>query len=458
MNRLFFLLTALCLHKANAQSNAPLTQFDIIHYTFDINVSDENDTLEAAAEVRYKLVNPGCKEIVLDLIGLNTTTGKGMRVTSVTCASLGTGKSDIPFRHINNQLFIPAQKDTRQQWFYIMYKGIPADGLVIGKNKFGDRTFFSDNWPNRAPNWLACVNHPADKASFSWNIEAPQHYTVIANGELTMEVNAPNNRKMWTFVEATPLPVKVAAIGIARFDRILSATVNCTPVTKYYYPQTAYNKYYKYDSGVTILKFFTQLIGPYPFKKLAHVQSTTMFGGMENAGNIFYDEERTDRDKDNLEALVAHETAHQWFGNSVTEKSYAHLWLSEGFASFLTHYYLEKKYGKDTLKVRLKDDWNKVLAFEKTNPGPVINPTKNYLSLLNANSYQKGALFLQTLREKTGDSVFFSILRSFYNKYKYQNADTEDFRAVVEQVTRKNWKDFFNDWLYLPKLPTKYIP
>ncbi len=456
MNKLFFVLLFFGCQHLSAQTNAPLTQFDITSYVVRIQLYDEHDSAHISTLVRYRLVNPACREIVLDLEGINPENGKGMQVTSVLKQ---INKGPISFKQTRTQVIITATADTAEQHFYINYKGIPADGLIIGQNKFGDRTFFSDNWPDRAANWLACVNHPLDKASFIWMVDVPEHYTVTANGELRSEIyESPGNRKTWVFDQQEPIPVKVAAVGVARLNRFSLGQVNGIPVSMYYYPKLFPKHLSKYADGPDILLFFTQLIGPYPFKKLAHVQSTTMFGGMENAGNIFYDELRTDNDNDNLEALVAHETAHQWFGNSVTEKSYAHLWLSEGFATFLTHYYLEKKYGKDTLKLRLKTDWDKVLAFEKTNPGPVINPTRKYLSLLNANSYQKGALFLQTLREKTGDTVFFTILRSFYNKYKYRNADTDDFRAMVEQVTRKNWKTFFTDWLYLPKLPAKYVP
>jgi aminopeptidase N len=454
MKKLIIVLTLFCQYYTQAQTSAPLTQFDITSYSADLELFDEHDTIDVGVIIRYQLINPGCKEIILDLDGFNAQTGKGMKVQTVTCAAVFGG---ITFRQTDRHVIIPTQTDKTKQWFYIGYKGVPANGMIISKNKFGDRTFFSDNWPDRAAHWLPCVNHPADKASFYWNVEVPQYYTVTANGELTMEVNAPVNRKVWTFIQEEPIPVKVAAVGVAKFNRTLSATVNCVPVYKYYYPETDYNKYYQFDSAVTILKFYSQLIGEYPFKKLSNVQSTTMFGGMENAGNIFYDEERVDGNN-SIEALIAHEMAHQWFGNSVTEKSYAHIWLSEGFATFLTNYYLEKKYGTDTLKKRLAADWQSVARFSANNARPVIDTTSNYMSLLSPNSYQKGGLFLQTLREKLGDKTFFTVIRKFYQEYKFKNADTNDFRLVVEKVTRQSWKSFFEDWLYQPVLPGKYKP
>ena len=450
-------ITAYCLFFSaalNAQTNAPLTQFDITSYSVNIDFVDEYDTLDVGVIVRYRLVNPNCKEINLSLVGLNPQTGTGMKVSHVTCSSLG---GNIPFRQTKDELIIPAQTDPDKQWFYVHYRGAAADGIIIGKNKFGDRTFFTDTWPDRAPHWLACVNHPGDKAEFVWSVEAPEHYTVSANGILTMETHAPQNRKMWTFIQQEPIAVKVAAVAVARFDCALQETVNCVPVYEYYFPQSRENRHYKFDSSATILKFFTALIGEYPYKKLSNLQSTISFGGMENAGNIFYDQESVDGDRD-CEALVAHETIHQWFGNSVSEKSFAHVWLSEGFATFLTNYYIEKKYGKDSLNKRLKKDWERSLRFSANNNRSVVDNTSDFMSLLTPNSYEKGGLFLQALREKIGDSLFFSIIRTFYGKYKFKNADTEDFRAVVESLTRKNWKEFFNDWLYKPKLPEKYLP
>lgn len=454
MKRIIVACCLLCSLQAFSQTNAPLSQYDITSYNLNVELQDETDSITVGEIVRYRLTDPNCKEIVLDLIGPNAATKKGMTVTIVTCSSL-PGK--VVYRQEGNRVIIAAQKDTAKQWFYVQYKGIPADGMIIGKNKFGERTFFSDNWPDRAAHWIACVNHPADKATFVWKVEAPSHYTVTGNGLLTMENNTWDGHKAWTFIEENPIPVKVAAIGVARFDRILSGNVGCVPVYKYFYPQSAENKYYKFDNATEILRFYSSLIGEYSFRKLANVQSTTMFGGMENAGNIFYDEGRVDDDQ-SIEALVAHEIAHQWFGNTVTEKSYAHVWLSEGFATFLTHYYLEKKYGKDTLRKRLKDDWAKVNSYSRAYPSPVVNNTKNYMTLLNPLSYQKGALFLQTLRERLGDETFFKILRSFYSNYKFKNADTEDFRSEVEAITRKDWKEFFNDWLYKAKLPEQYLP
>jgi aminopeptidase N len=147
---------------------------------------------------------------------------------------------------------------------------------------------------------------------------------------------------------------------------------------------------------------------------------------------------------------MAHEIAHQWFGDAVTEKSFDNLWLSEGFATYLTNYYLENKYGIDTLKNRLAADRIKVLKFEKERLRPVVDTTarRNYMLLLNPTSYEKGGWVLHMLRRKLGDAVFWRGIRNYFAKYNGGNANTTDFRKVMEAASRKNLQVFFKQWLY----------
>jgi aminopeptidase N len=175
---------------------------------------------------------------------------------------------------------------------------------------------------------------------------------------------------------------------------------------------------------------------------------------MENASNIFYDE-RSVTGTRAAESLIAHEVAHQWFGNAVTERDWPHLWLSEGFATYLTHVYHEYAYGRDALEARLARDRRQVVAFAEAEPArPLVDtayaaPT----DLLNANSYQKGGWVLHLLRERVGDEAFFDGLRAFYARYRGGNADTRDFRRVMETVSGEPLGDFFAQWTTRPGVP-----
>ncbi len=173
---------------------------------------------------------------------------------------------------------------------------------------------------------------------------------------------------------------------------------------------------------------------------------------MENASAIFYYEESATSDNP-IESLLAHEIAHQWFGDMATEKSFPHLWLSEGFATYLTHIYIESKYGTDSLNVELKKDRDEIIAFAKESNNPVVDSVTPVMKLLNANSYQKGGWVLHMLRRQLGDSIFHQIIRKYYAAYAGKNADSRDFERVCETVSRKDLKQFFDQWLYSPGLP-----
>ncbi|HEY1113435.1 MAG TPA: M1 family aminopeptidase, partial [Chitinophagaceae bacterium] len=145
--------------------------------------------------------------------------------------------------------------------------------------------------------------------------------------------------------------------------------------------------------------------------------------------------------------------AHQWFGNTATEKTFTHLWLSEGFATYLTNIYLEQKYGKEKLAARLQEQREEVILFTRRSNNAVVDSTTPFMQLLNANSYQKGGWVLHMLRGQVGDSTFRKILQTYYGQYKGRNADTRDFQQVAETVSGKDLKGFFDQWLYRPGVP-----
>jgi len=422
-------------------------QIDVQHYRFQIGLSDENDKIsgQATLVIAFPVAT---KSFSLDLIQQKAN-GKGMKVEDVR------GKNVASFRQENDRLAIELSNATRPtivDTFEILYSGVPADGLDISKNKFGDRTFFSDNWPNRARHWIPCNDALSDKASVEFLITAPTHYNVISNGIQVDEKNIDNNKKLTHWKEETPIPTKIMVIGVAKFAIQKIGEQDTIPVTAWVYPQNKDKAFYDYEPAAEMLKFFTEYIGPYPFRKLANVQSTTKFGGMENANAIFYDENSVNGRR-TVEPTVAHEVAHQWFGDMATEKQFAHLWLSEGFATYLTNIYWGKKYGKEEANKRLIADREKIIAFNRINNRPVVDSLSDLMDLLNANSYQKGGWVLHMLRLEVGDSSFKKIIQEYYNQYKGGNADTRDFQRVAENISGKKLDLFFNQWLYQPGIP-----
>ena len=316
---------------------------DVVHYVFNLTVYDAHDTLRGEAEITFRPQTETDK-VSFDLQTFNPSSGAGMRISRVHWAD-----AEVTFQHQENKITIQANKlfaPRKNTKLVIAYAGVPADGLIIGNNKFGERTFFGDNWPNRAHHWLPCKDHPGDKATVEFKVTAPEHYQVIANGWQVEETNLPGSYKYTHWKENVALPTKVMVVGIARFAVRQEEAVEGIPLSSWVYPQDRNAGFNDYALAQYCLRYFIETIGPYPFEKLANVQSKTSYGGMENAGNIFYFEGSVTGRGDH-EELIAHEVAHQWFGNSATEADWPHIWLSEGFATYLTNMYFEHSQGEE---------------------------------------------------------------------------------------------------------------
>lgn len=427
---------------------------DVLHYEFSITLNDLTDNIEGAAMIDF-VITESTRQIQFDLQQV-ATTNKGMKVSSI--AYMNRGNYYNRFQHINNRITITnnfIKGDTIL--LAIIYDGIPDDGLIIAKNKYNQRTFFADNWPDRAHHWIPCVDDPGDKASVEFVVTAPSHYQIISNGIKIEETNLSATTKLTRWSETVALPTKVMVIGAADFSVLHNGFVkDCIPVSSWVYPENKNEGFADYAVGKEILSYFIDYIGPYGYKKLANVQSKTKFGGMENASAIFYAENNI-TGKQQEERLMAHEIVHQWFGNMATEKSFAHLWLSEGFATYLTHIYLESKYGTDSLNIRMQEDRQQIIDFVNSTKRPVVDDTPAYLTLLNANSYQKGGWILHMLRRELGDSIFKESVRSYYAEYAGKNADSYDLQAIFETVSGKNLSTFFDQWLNRGENPSFFL-
>ncbi|MBK7869810.1 MAG: M1 family metallopeptidase [Saprospiraceae bacterium] len=309
--------------------------------------------------------------------------------------------------------------------------------------------------PNRAHHWLPTVDHPSDKASVEFIVTAPEQYQVIANGIQLEETNLGNGLKLTHWGETVILPTKVMVIGVAPFAVRLARETHGIPVTSWVFRDNRLEGFHDYQPAVDILDWFINHVGPYPYQKLANVQSKTRYGGMENASNIFYNES-TVTGKGGRENLLAHEIAHQWFGNSASEANWHHAWLSEGFATYLTDLYVESANGRDAMVSLLESQRQQVIRFANRRFAPIVDTTiTDYNQVLNTNSYQKGGWVLHMLRQEIGDEAFWKGIRTYYDRFKYSNALTDDLRRVMEEVSGKDLKAFFQQWLFVaghPKL------
>jgi aminopeptidase N len=371
---------------------------------------------------------------------------------------------------LNVLLPTPARRGERLR-IAVHYHGRPADGLILTKDKDGNPSATGDNWPRRVHHWIPSLDHPSAKAKVIFAVFVPKGYVVVGNGyPLTEHYDVGDGSVLWGFSTFEPIPPYCMIIAAARFEVIEKHNPLCEtrriPVCrtsfKYYVPPS--DRAFAgrgFGAAVPSFTFFSQKVGDYAYTAdLSHIIGATRYGGMENSTAIVYTSTLFDARpgeplsrrfgiRRGIVEVVAHETAHQWFGDAVTPATWADLWLSEGFATYFAGLFVERYEGAAAFRDYMSRAAEAYLRYEKTRRAPIFDrETEDLNKLLNANNYQKGAWVLHTLRSRLGDAAFFRGIRAYYAAHKDGNATTEDLRAALERASGADLREFFARWVY----------
>ena len=355
-----------------------------------------------------------------------------------------------PFEHDNHILKIPTLQITMHGGYdfsvEIFYGGTP---IPSGFGSFNFDTYNGEDhvWtlsePYGARDWWPCKDDPSDKAdSMDIIISLPDDQIPVSNGLLINEVEIGDGKKKYHWKEKYPISTYLVSITTYPYrfwsDNYISPQNDTMPIDFYVYPNhydMTYNNYLKTKEMITI---FSEKFGEYPFinEKYGHVEFNRA-GGMEH--------QTISSMGGHSEWLIAHELAHQWWGNLVTCASFNHIWLNEGFARFGEALWQEEKYGVGAYR----DFWS---AHAYYGPGTVYveNPTSTS-EIFNGNlSYNKAGWVLHMLRGILGDSIFFDVLKSYAtnDSLAYNAVTTEKFQNVSEYISGLELDYFFDQWIY----------
>ena len=433
------------------------TGIDIQGYVFRLAVTDDSDVVMGRTVVDARYVTGGQTTLRLDLLGKTAEReGKGMEVTEVKMDG-----RELSFAHANDALVIDLGSPVpagQRITVSVEYEGIPADGMDIGPNTYGDRTFFSDNWSSRVRGWLPVVDHPYDKATTEMIIIHPAHYQSTSNGVLAESSDLPNGMRMTHWVNDVPTAPWLYFIGVARMAVQQVDKYGDVPIETWVYWQDREKGFYDFaEPSKAVLAFYSDLVGPYVNKRLGNIVSNaTPGGGMEAASIPAYAASSVSGNRDmRWQYVIIHEIAHQWFGNAVTEYHWNDVWLSEGFATYYTLLFREHHYGHDNFMQGLLQSRESVRNFYKENwDFQLVRP---YIEDLNDVSgtmmYQKGAWTLHMLRRNLGDEAFNKGIASYYAEFMNKNAQTGDLRRHLEEASGQDLKQFFDQWLFQGGIP-----
>jgi len=423
-----------------------------LHYSIDITLDDQLTTITSArAEITILVLKERLTAIDLDF-------------GELTVKSVSMNGSAVRFDHAAGKINLNLPQEFTKGTSVVVsveYHGKPKDGLILMDDKDGRPSAVGDNWPNRVHHWIPTLDHPSAKATVSFKVTAPARNVVVANGRLDKVQTVLPGTRTWTYTESAPIPPYCMIIAAGQFAKIEPSKPASTSLS-YYVPQS--NRKFAmqgFAPASPSLKFFNQTIAPYPYEKLALIVGSTRFGGMENSSAIVFSSTVFDPKsgaqpisnvfniRRGLVTLVAHEIAHQWFGDSVTESTWADLWLSEGFATYFAGLFVERHEGQKAFRGYMRQAAETYFRYAEKTRSPIFdNETEDLFKLLNANNYQKGAWVLHMLRSSLGDKAFFEGVRTYYSRHKNSTASTEDLRAAFEETSGTDLRAFFQSWIY----------
>lgn len=437
----------------------------ITNYSFDYTLTDASNEMVVKQGVDVEFVAAGVKTIDLDLCKFSAqpragrmadgfadpcaepgaggggrggaaaapTGGKGMTVSAVTA-----GTQSLTWQHENDRLRVTmprafAAGDRFE--FSVSYSGVPATGILIADNKYGDRGWFSNPWPNKARNFRAVIDHPSMKASHVTSVTAPRKYQVVSNGLLIEETDLPGDLRRTVWKESVPISTWLMSLAVAPFAVDHFGSYRGIPLSSWVFPQEREAGLKPFAAHTQpVLEFFIDRIGPYSYEKLAQVQANGVGGGMELASSIFYGYGANGAGRQ----LIAHEMAHQYFGDSVTEADWDDVWLSEGFATYFALLYQEFEDGHDAFLEGVRRSKATAINYAIANPNStIVHKNLADISRVIANGaqvYQGGAQVLHNIRGVVGTPTFWAGIKLYYGRYKDGIATTNDFRRAMEEA------------------------
>jgi len=333
---------------------------------------------------------------------------------------------------------------------------IPQRGFYLYKQGNGiyQTVAYTMSEPTDAHRWMPCYDDPSDKALAEVYVRVPDGYVAASNGELVSDSLNNDGSRTFHWRENFPVATYLMSITASKFSIVQSHYIDNAgtniPVQYYVYPPdsaaAASGGGVNIDTVVSMISFYASIFGDYPFEKYGMVGiEPFQYGGMEHQTIS-----TLKRSYEFNRMVVAHELAHQWWGDLVTLGTWKDIWLNESFATFSELIQLQHL-SKAEYESELRQYADSYFKEDSIARYAMYDPPSKYL--FGIAEYYKGAWVLKMLKDILGDSTFFKVLHEYRKKFAYHNATTSDFEAVVNEVAQTNMAWFFDQWIFNPGYP-----
>jgi aminopeptidase N len=414
--------------------------YDVLHYTIDLAVDMESGAISGSTTLAMRAID--------DLSAFN------LDFEALDIASIEVDGQAATYQRDGRELtIVPAEPIRHVMPFTttVHYSGVPQSvmpesvPIAIGWIYTGDLVYVvSEPWG--AATWYPVNDHPRDKATYTFRITVAKPYVVAANGLLAETIDNGDTR---TFVweSRDPMASYLATVNINTFVEQTEEGPNGLPIRNYFPEHLAAKAQEVFAPTVEMLELFEGLFGPYPFEAYGVAVADLPLGfALETQTMSVFGSDLASAPPSYAEGTVAHELAHQWFGNSVSPANWQDIWLNEGFATYAEWLWYEHRYGPEARDQQVA----LIYEFVEGTPPPGTPPPDD---LFNQGVYGRGGLTLHALRVRLGDELFFTLLRTYAEQYRNSNASTAEFIALAEQVGQQDLAAFFDAWLYQRELP-----
>ena len=414
--------------------------YDVQHYTLDLNVTDVETSALTGSTIIEAEATQDLSSFNLDFIGFTiddiTVNGEpaefsrdGQELTITPLESLSTDESFTVEVNYNGS---PEQINT---------VAIPFPVLTGWVNFDGGSFVLSE--PDGAANYYPVNDHPLDKAAYTFRVTVPEPFEVAANGVLEETIDN-GDSTTYVFEARDPMASYLTTVNISEFNLETEEGPNGIPIRNYFATGISEDLLAPFALQSEMLAFFSETFGPYPFEVYGSVVMNTNTGAaLESQTLSIFGIGQLGRAS--TEETIAHEAAHQWFGDSVALADWSDIWLNESFATYSQGLWVEHSRGSEALNEWVKGEYSAVARNLDALSPPGEPPAGD---LFNNGVYGWGALGLHALRLEIGDDAFFDTLKTYYDRFKGGNVTSDDFFGVVEEVSGQELNSFFDGWFY----------
>ncbi len=439
--------------------------YDVLHYYVDLDIDMQRQSVVGITTIEATSTQ------ALSSFNLDFS-NRGLTVTSVL-----VDRTPASFDHLRNELIItPTSPLDAEADFVVVveYRGQPRAERhpLLGDNGWiSERNYlFVAGEPVSALTWFPVNEHPLDKATYTFEITVPEDYIAVANGILTDTVTEAGST---TFIYdmAYPMASYLTTLGVDRFA-IQTETLDNGIVIRNVFPESyAETGERMFGAQAEMITVFSELFGPYPFEIYGAlvVQSSLGFA-LETQTLSIFGLDVLYGPAGSSDTVIAHELAHQWFGNSVSVDDWSNIWLNEGFATYASWLWFEASVGPEELDTLVRDSYAFMSGSAFLDEGYSEQEARDIIEssfvppgapppeeLFNIAVYERGALTLHALRLEIGDDAFFELIRTYYAQYANSNASISDFIELAQDISGMNLERFFDTWLYdvyMPAIPS----